>query len=161
MDSRRITSIELFALETQPVLTGISGRTAARLLVLRLSIDEHVSYGECVISLNGRSLDLIKWGSYLRSIRNCTLEEALTKAQLQHKGWTTHQVQLLQAALAGLVRSVHPPLKIASGSAKIEYQGYMSVSQRSSVSYSLYQRTGGWKVSRLFEEAVSYYSILA
>ncbi|MBT2288919.1 hypothetical protein J7E73_07140 [Paenibacillus albidus] len=161
MNSGRLSRIELFAFDKQPSFAYRSIRTGCLYLVLRLTCGEQVSYGECEVSMQGKTIDLIKWGSFLRCIRRSTLEEALMTMGDQRQNWTSSQLVLLQSALSGMLRARSPQLQIASGSARYEHQLNVPVPHAISMSYPMNQHIGHLNVSLLFDESISYCSLLS
>ncbi|ASA20152.1 hypothetical protein [Paenibacillus donghaensis] len=122
MNSARLSRIELFAFDNRPSFAHRSIQNGCWYLVLRLTSGEHISYGECVVPMNGEAIDLIKWGAFLRSIHRSTLEEAFQTMQQMKQEWTSSQLSLLQSALSGMLNAQYPRLTVAAGSARHVHQ---------------------------------------
>ncbi|WP_150271357.1 hypothetical protein [Paenibacillus tepidiphilus] len=156
----RISRIELFALPAPSLQDDSSGHNTRLQLILKLTCDKCVSYGECVLSADKQPPNLIKWGFYLRGIIHMELEEALMTLELHQREWTPGQSQLLQSALWRLALAQSVPLQLAAGSAGIHYNKPPAAYYAASGSSACKERFGEYDLSRLFEEATSYYSIL-
>lgn len=89
MNSDRLSRIELFAFDTRPSFARKPVLAGSVYLVLRLTCGEQVYYGECVVTMNGKALDLIKWGAFLLSIHHSSLEELLMEVRLHGQGSAT------------------------------------------------------------------------
>ncbi len=161
MNSDRVMRIELFAFDTRPSFANRPTRAGSMYLILRLTCGEQVSYGECVIFKGGQVTDLIKWGAFLKCIHHATLEEVLMTLRLHEKEWTTNQQVLLQSALFNLLQARYPRLKIAAGSARNEHHIALSIPHTASMIYSTNRCYEDLNLSQLFDESVSYYSILS
>lgn len=161
MCSDRLSRIELFAFDTRPSFADKPVAAGSSYLVLKLTCGEQVCYGEGMVSMKGKALDLIKWGAYLLSIQHATLEEVLMTVRLHGQEWTTSQLELLESASIHLNQASYPRFKMAAESGRHRNQGNIAPPPTPTVSCPVHWRTEKLSISRLIDESVSYYSIFS
>lgn len=156
MDSSRFTRIELFAFHTRPSFLYSPIQSGCWYLILRLTCGEKISYGECMVAMNRKSIDLIKWGDFLRDIRSSTLKEAFEVMNQQRHKWSPFQLTLLQSALTGMLQNQYSWLDIALGS---HYTHNYGPCNKGSY-YRTLRSCDDVMSNRLFDESIAYFSLI-
>lgn len=160
MDNTRLSRIELFAFNTRPSFMHRLEPSGCWYGVLKLTCGEQISYGECILCADDNAVDLIKWGSYLKPMRHCTVEEAFGLIQLHEQEWAPNQRTLLQSALASIHQAGQLRSEITAGASRNEYRINTCYPGTESASQGIHQAEDQPDSSLLFEEAVAYYSLL-
>ncbi|WP_342565590.1 hypothetical protein NST84_10910 [Paenibacillus sp. FSL R7-0345] len=99
MINDRLSRIELFAFSSRPSFMHHSEPYGCWYGVLKLTCGKQICYSDCVLCAGDHAVDLIKWGSFLKGICHCTIEEADDYVRLHGREWTPDQLILLKAAL--------------------------------------------------------------
>lgn len=159
MGQNHISLIELFAFNNNtPVLYKIDQSKQKWVIILKISCGERIGFGECDFTTEIKSIDLIKWGSFLMNIRRCTLEEAMTIVHCKGLEWEDNKLLLVYNALLQLVQTQQLRMKVAVG----------TTGSDSSISTGNLQLTSSSQIrgrrcnldnKSLFEESAAYYSI--
>ncbi|WP_334077455.1 hypothetical protein [Paenibacillus sanfengchensis] len=145
MNNNRLTRIELFAFSGPPsFVIAARGSQECWYCILKLSCGDCSGFGACPVSTDGKGFDLIKWGDFLRSIRNQSVEEALEIVRSKGSEWLPGQLALVRSALLDTALSRQSRLKAAAGA---EYKR------------SLFSNRP-WNAAQLIHESIAYFSIL-
>lgn len=162
MNNTRLTRIELFAFNTRPSFLHGTESSGCWYGVLKLTCGEHISYGECILCAGDNAVDLIKWGSFLKTASHCTIEEALELIRLHGREWTPNQRALLKNALESMKQSIQLLPVIVSGAGRYERRDntYLHRAQPRLLKIMQDKRNLDMDPSLLFDESVSYYSLL-
>ncbi|MFE4713763.1 hypothetical protein ACFRAM_23180 [Paenibacillus sp. NPDC056722] len=158
----KLTRIELFAV---PASAAIHGSTAdcekPLYIILKLSCQRDCGWGLCSILAEGKGVDLVRWGNFLRCIRQCSLSEAVGVTQVTSQSWQPSQFAMVQTALQDLQATLYPP--VLAGMFRQENRKskllHLSVEQLPGASSS----PPAWismDTDWLVEHSVAYYSIL-
>ncbi|CAM4291751.1 hypothetical protein [Paenibacillus typhae] len=138
MINNRLSRIELFAFSSRPSFMHHSEPYGCWYGVLKLTCGQQICYSDCVLCAGDHGVDLIKWGSFLKGICHCTIEEAADYVRLHGREWNADQLILLKTALDSMFISTgHIPMKSGDGA-----DSYLNP-------------------ATLITEAVSYYSLLS
>jgi hypothetical protein len=160
MNNARLSRIELFAFNTRPSFLSGSESSGCWYGVLKLTCGRQTGYGECILCADDNAVDLIKWGSYLKSLRHCSIEEAFEVVSLHGLEWAPNQRTLLQAALDSMLQTGHHRTQIAAGAGRFDQRLNICYSSIEPVLPPIQQVKRQLKPSLLFEESVCYYSLV-
>lgn len=159
MGQNHISLIELFAFNNNaPVLYKIDQSKQKWVIILKIYCGEQIGLGECDFTTEVKSIDLIKWGSFLINIRKCTLEEAMTIVHCKGLEWEDNKLLLVYNALLQLVQTQQLRMKVAVGTTgrdsfiNTNNLQFTSSSQMRGRRYDLDNKS-------LFDESSAYYSI--
>lgn len=169
MNQRRLSRIEVFVFDAPwPFHHATESSGKCRYGVLKLTCKAGCSWGAGILSAEGDHFDVIKWSSFLRSIRNHRLEEAIEIVQQLGAQWEPGQQEIVQTALLDL---------------KARLQGKVVTSHLQMVPYSRTAGAGGtppfrrmyykpsssllhkgsWQepdIAELMDRSIAYFSIL-
>ena len=160
MNNARLSRIELFAFNTRPSFLSGSESSGCWYGVLKLTCGRQISYGECILCADDNAVDLIKWGSFLKNVRNCTVEEALEITRLHGQEWAPSQWTLLQAALDSMLQTRYLRAKTAAGTGRNGLRGNAYSSSADSLPHDIKYAQGHLSPAQLFGESVSYFSLV-
>lgn len=155
MDNGKLTGMELFAFPARPSFLYKPVRSGCWYVMLKLSYGDKAGYGGCEVAVNGKEINLIKWGACLKAIRSRSVEELAEALEQLGKEWPIQQQTVLQTALYDLLEVGSHHAKIAAGAAGLE--SYRIPAVRST---SFPQASLAMDRSALYEESAAYYSIL-
>ncbi|MEC0167330.1 hypothetical protein [Paenibacillus graminis] len=160
MSNSKLSRIELFAFDTRPSFIHGSEPSGCWYGVLKLTCGQQISYGKCILCAGDNAVDLIKWGSFLKHIRNCTIEEAFELIRLHGQEWAPNQSKLLQAALDNMLQTGQLRTKVVAGAGRYEHRANTCLSSREPVLHYIKQFKSHLDSSLLFNESVYYYSLV-
>lgn len=160
MNNSRLSRIELFAFDTRPSFMHGSEPSGCWYGVLKLTCGQQISYGKCILCAGDNAVDLVKWGSFLKNIRNSTIEEAFELIRLHGQEWAPNQRNLLHAALDNMLQTGQLRMKIAAGAGRYEHRINSFLPSREPVLHYTKQSKSPPDSSILFNESVSYYSLV-
>lgn len=171
MAQSRLSRIEVFAFnEPQAIHHGMIASESDRYGILKLTSHNEHSWGSCIITNNAKSFDLIKWATFLRSIRNCQLDEALTIVNCQSTVWEPDQLVMVQMALLDLSAKLQG--KFHTGHIQLD-RLHVAVAGGNSQGGRLYYRPSkslsglslqkrnwpDWNTTELIDKSIAYFSI--
>jgi hypothetical protein len=151
LENGKLTGIELFAFPSRPSFLYKPVRSGCWYVLLKLTYQNKVGYGGCEVPVNGKGIDLIKWGACLRTIRSCAVGEIPQVLHQMGQEWPVHQLTLMQHAVYDLAEAHSHRSKIAAGAAR--HVSLRLPSVRSNAAPRQSSRD-------LVEESAAYYSIL-
>lgn len=106
MQTKRISRIELYAWDEPDGIDEASGRLQyKRYGILRMTCGIYKGIGVCLLSSGTKREDVIRWGSFLRAFRACTLIEAWKVFEQRGHRWSTEQRKLVRTALMNLMEN--------------------------------------------------------
>ncbi|OBZ10480.1 hypothetical protein A8L34_17935 [Bacillus sp. FJAT-27264] len=156
----KLTRIEIFAV---PAFGAVHGSTAdcekAYYIILKLSCQGDCGWGLC--SILGKGVDLVRWGTFLRCIRQCSLSEAVGVTQVASQSWQPSQFAMVQTALQNLQATLYPPVLAGMFRQKNRKPKllHLSVEQLPGAS-ALQPAWISLDTAWLVEHSIAYYSIL-
>lgn len=172
MIQRRLTRIEVFAFEEPwPVHYGMECPGKGKYGILQLTCEGGRGWGAGILSGDeGDAPDLIHWSSYLRSIRHCSVEEALEILDLTQPEWSREQQQILRMALLNLQAKLQRRLAAVTLLAMNTGWRRIAAARDRTGTCALYYRPPitalhrqGWPepdTAQLIDKSVSYISII-
>ncbi|MFB5268524.1 hypothetical protein ACE41H_17310 [Paenibacillus enshidis] len=103
MTEARITGIQLFEFDIGTCYQAGKGTLrSCRYGLLQINCGSCTGWGECVMSVNDSSFDIVKWASFLHSLKGMTLQEALITTRLHRILWGGNKADMTQTALLDL-----------------------------------------------------------
>ncbi|WP_355318905.1 hypothetical protein [Paenibacillus jiagnxiensis] len=103
MTEARITGIQLFEFDIDTCYQRGRGRLrGCRYGLLQINCGTYTGWGECVMSVNDRSFNIVKWASFLHSLKGMTIQEALITTGLHRILWGENKADMTQTALLDL-----------------------------------------------------------
>ncbi|MBR2567652.1 MAG: hypothetical protein IKE34_00480 [Paenibacillus sp.] len=106
MQTKRLSRIELYAWDEPDGIDEASGRLQyKRYGILRMTCGIYQGIGHCLLSSGTKREDVIRWGSFLRSFRACTLSEAWEIFEQRGHRWSTEQRKLVHTVLMNLMEN--------------------------------------------------------
>ncbi|MBP2112793.1 hypothetical protein [Paenibacillus silagei] len=155
MINARLSRIELFAFSCRPSFMHISEPYGCWYGVLKLTFGGQISYGNCILCAGDNAVDLIKWGSFLKEICHCTVEEATEYVRMHGQEWAPNQLNMIKTALDSMfIQNDQIRMKVGAGSERYRHQ---RTEQRI---HSINTAKSHLNPTILFAESVSYYSLL-
>jgi hypothetical protein len=107
----KLTRIEIFAVPASGAVRSTEAECERPLyIILKLSCQGDCGWGVCGILAQGKGVDLVKWGSFLRCIRQCSLSEAAGVAEATGRSWQPSRFAMVHAALQDLQATLQPPV---------------------------------------------------
>lgn len=103
MEQSRIEGIQLFELDYDSCFHQAKGTlTNCRYGVLRIRSGSYTGWGECMMSTDSNTFDIIKWASFLDLLKLMTIGEALEVTNLYRVIWGDDRTDMVQTALLDL-----------------------------------------------------------
>ncbi|NUU61707.1 hypothetical protein [Paenibacillus agri] len=156
----KLTRIEIFAIPASGAIHGSKADCEKPLyIILKLSCQRGCGWGLC--SILGKGVHLVRWGTFLRCIRQCSLSEAVGVTQVASESWQPSQFAMVQTALQDLQAALYPPVlagTVWQGNRKLKLL-HLSAEQLRGAS-SLPPAWVSLDTAWLTEHSVAYYSIL-
>ncbi|MNB71640.1 hypothetical protein D3C75_182130 [compost metagenome] len=169
MDQRSLSRIEVFVFKAPwPAFCGPESSGNSRFGILKLTCKAGYSWAQGLLCANDRDFDLMKWSSFLRTIRHCRLDEAIEIVRRLSPEWEQTQREMvqialldLQAKLQGKVLSAHIQTDlrlhaVAAGNGLSPGQMYYKPSR----SLKHPQSWTGLDMAELIDRSIAYCSIL-
>lgn len=160
MSNARLSRIELFSFHNCPSFLQENEVSGCWFGVLKLTCGEQISYGVSILCAGDNAVDLIKWGAFLKSVRHCTVEEALGQLHLHGQEWAPNQRILLQTALENILQAQQLQLKTVGTGGRTEHRHHASLAGIERAQPYMKGEERGPDPSLLFKESVAYYSLV-
>lgn len=169
MEQRRLLRIEVFVFNAPwPAFCGPESPGTSRFGILRLTCTAGCSLAQGILCADNMEFDLMKWSSFLRTIRHCRLDEAIEIVRRLSPEWEQTQREMVQTALLDLKAKLQG--KVLSAHNQTESQLHVAAAGNSSSPGRIYYKPSGsllyqrsWPeldTAELIDKSIAYYSIL-
>ncbi|QGQ94664.1 hypothetical protein EHS13_07060 [Paenibacillus psychroresistens] len=99
----RIVGIQMFEFDVPSSFHYEQGRMVnCRYGLLKITCSGQTGWGECIMSINEKHFDLIKWSTFLYKLRKLTIQEAQIAIELNRALWGKAKTELVEMALLDL-----------------------------------------------------------
>lgn len=103
----RIIGIQVFEFDVPSCFHYDQGRMVnCRYGLLKITSSDQTGWGECIMSINENHFDLIKWSTFLYTLRKLTILEALKTIAAHKSLWGKVKTELVEMALLDLTARI-------------------------------------------------------